>query len=129
MIFNSTNAQHGSFVVENHQLTSDDIDDLINTILNREYLLSEPKAVQPEDLDIFQVGKDVKSKYTQAIQHRNANTSYLEDRYAPKETNLLRTMTEENNDLEDFLEVIGEWNFDTLTLNIASDKHPLKELG
>jgi cAMP-specific phosphodiesterase 4 len=38
-------------------------------------------------------------------------------------------MTEENGELVEFLEGIGDWNFDTLSLNIASDKAPLLEVG
>ena len=41
----------------------------------------------------------------------------------------MRTLTEENTEIAEFLEDIGNWNFDTLSLNIATDKHPLKEIG
>jgi len=58
-------------------LTSDDIDELINTIRKHEFLLC-PQSGEPEDLDIFKVGNAAKSKYTQAIEIKNANTSYIE---------------------------------------------------
>ena len=38
-------------------------------------------------------------------------------------------MTEENGELDEFLENIGEWDFDTLSLNMATDKKPLQEMG
>jgi hypothetical protein len=38
-------------------------------------------------------------------------------------------MVEENGELVEFLEGIGDWNFDTLSLNMVCDKEPLKEVG
>jgi hypothetical protein len=38
-------------------------------------------------------------------------------------------MIEENGELVEFLENIGDWNFDSLSLNMASDKEPLREVG
>jgi hypothetical protein len=55
--------------------------------------------------------------------------SIIEDRFnLPKYPRLL-SLAEENSELNDILDDVGEWNFDTLALNRLSDKCPLKEVG
>jgi hypothetical protein len=80
-------------------------------------LLWNPDKIDNNE-DLFKVGMETKSKYTQAISIARArNQSYIEERYNPPKSSALRTMDEENSELAEFLENIGDWNFDTLALN------------
>jgi hypothetical protein len=59
-------------------LAQDDIDDLINAILNREYLAWNPEERTIDD-DYLHAGMEARSKYIQAIDFRNnPHTSYIE---------------------------------------------------
>ena len=99
----------GAFLQQ--QLNEDEIQTVISALLNKEYLLLANSSGKEQELEF---GLETKEKYLQTATPKKLSESYISGRFDLPHLHPIISVEEENSELCEILDEMGEWNFDSL---------------
>lgn len=108
------------------ELTNDDLDFLVNSVLSRESgKWSEQQLKMISDL--FAERLDLRDALSQKLEE-TVGSSQRVFRPAPQQKITIKEIQGGSSELSELLGTLGDWNFDTLSI-VEYTKEPLKEVG